>query len=115
MIVAGACGRAPEQATQTGAAPARIASDLDARLARWKSVPMPFSMERLTERERRLVEKLIEACRQIENIFWRQSDPEGAALYNALASSASPRDRALRRLLWIHGARFDLLDESDVA
>ena len=73
---------------------------------------MPFSMERLTERERRLVEKLIEACRQIENIFWLQSDPEGAALYNSLASSASPRDKALRRLLWIHGARFDLLDEN---
>lgn len=114
MIVAGACGRAPEQATQTAAASARadVAPDLQARLALWKSVPMPFSMERLTERERRLVEKLIEACRQIENIFWRQSDPEGAALYNALASSASPRDRALRRLLWIHGARFDLLDEN---
>ena len=73
---------------------------------------MPFAMERLAERDRRLVEKLIEACRQIENIFWLQSDPEGAALYNALASSASPRDRALRRLLWIHGARFDLLDEN---
>jgi hypothetical protein len=112
MIAAGACGRAPERATQTGAAPARPASDLDARLARWKSVPMPFAMERLAERERRFVEKLIEACRQIENIFWLQSDPEGAALYNALASSASPRDRALRRLLWIHGARFDLLDEN---
>ncbi len=112
MIVAGACGRAPEQATRTGAAPARVAPDLEARLARWKSVPMPFSMERLSERERRLVEKLIEACRRIEEIFWQQSDPEGATLYNALASSRSPRDRAVRRLLWIHGARFDLLDEN---
>ena len=73
---------------------------------------MPFSMERLSERERRLVEKLMEGCRQIENIFWLQSDPEGAALYASLASSTSPRDRALRRLLWIHGARFDLLDEN---
>ena len=114
MIVAGACGRAPERTTRTGAAPARanVAPDLQARLARWKSVPMPFSMEGLSERERRLVEKLIEACRQIEPIFWQQSDPEGAALYDSLASSTSPRDRDLRRLLWIHGARFDLLDEN---
>jgi hypothetical protein len=114
MIAAGACGRAPERTTRTGAVPARadVAPNLQARLARWKSVPMPFSMERLSERERRLVEKLIEACRQVENIFWQQSDPEGAALYNSLASSTSPRDRALRRLLWIHGARFDLLDEN---
>ena len=82
LIVAGACGRSPEQATRTAAAPARtdVTPDLEARLARWKSVPMPFSMEKLSERERRLVEKLMEACRQIENIFWQQSDPEGAAL-----------------------------------
>jgi len=57
-----------------------VAPDLPARLARWKPVPMPFAGERLTVRERGLVEKLIEACRQIENIFWRQSDPEGRLL-----------------------------------
>jgi hypothetical protein len=73
---------------------------------------MPFAMEKLTERERRLVEKLIEACRPIEDIFWQQSDPEGAALYNTLANSADPRDKAVRRLLWVNGARFDLLDEN---
>ncbi len=73
---------------------------------------MPFAMEKLTERERGLVEKLIEACRQIESIFWRQSDPEGLALYNALAGSPEPRDRQLRRLLWIQGSRYDLLDSN---
>jgi hypothetical protein len=114
LIVAGACGRSPEQATRTGAAPARadVPPDLEKRLARWKPVPMPFAMEKLAERERRLVEKLIEACRPIEDIFWQQSDPEGAALYNTLASSADPRDKAVRRLLWVNGARFDLLDEN---
>ena len=113
LVVASACGRSPEQATRTGAPPARadVPPDLQKRLARWKSVPMPFAMEKLTERERRLVEKLIEACRPIEDIFWQQSDPQGAALYNALASSADSRDKAVRRLLWINGARFDLLDE----
>jgi len=114
LIVAGACGRSPEPAARTGAAPARasVPPDLEKRLARWKAVPMPFAMEKLTGRERRLVEKLIEACRPIEDIFWQQSDPEGAALYNTLAASAEPRDKAVRRLLWVHGARFDLLDEN---
>jgi hypothetical protein len=114
LILAAACGRSPGRPRETGAAPARahVLPDLQARLARWKPVPMPLATEGLTERERRLVEKLIEACRPIEDIFWLQSDPEGAALYNALAASASPRDRTLRRLLWVNGSRFDLLDEN---
>ena len=113
LIAAGACGRSPEQPSRTVTAPARaIAPDLEKRLARWKAVPMPFAMEKLSERERRLVEKLIEACRSIEDVFWQQGDPEGAALYNALAASLVPRDKAVRRLLWVNGARFDLLDEN---
>jgi hypothetical protein len=73
---------------------------------------MPFAMEKLGSRERQLVEKLIEACRQIESIFWRQSDPEGLALFESLAGSSDPRDSALRRYLWINGGRWDLLDEN---
>jgi len=106
------CGRVPRQDARTTGARADVPPDLEKRLARWKSVPMPFAMEKLTERERRLVEKLIEACRPIEDIFWQQSDPEGAVLYNTLAASADPRDKAVRRLLWVNGARFDLLDEN---
>ncbi len=73
---------------------------------------MPFAMEKLGPRERQLVEKLIEACRQIEGIFWQQSDPEGLALSRSLAGSSDPRDKALRRFLWIDGGRWDLLDEN---
>ncbi len=110
-----ACARSPEKAAATPKTePMRkdVAPDLQARLARWKPVSMPFFGEKLTARERKLVEKLIEACRQIENIFWRQSDPEAMALYNALASSPDPRDKQLRRLLWINGSRYDLLDSN---
>ena len=73
---------------------------------------MPFAMEKLGSRERQLVEKLIEACQQIEKIFWQQSDPEGLTLFRSLAGSSEPRDRALRRYLWINGSRWDLLDEN---
>ena len=106
------CGRTPQQDARTTPARAVVPPDLEKRLGRWKAVPMPFAMEKLSERERRLVEKLIEACRPIEDIFWQQSDPEGAALYNVLTASADPRDKAVRRLLWVNGARFDLLDEN---
>ena len=80
-------------------------ADLDRLLARWKTVPMPFHAEGLSERERQLVGKLVEASRALEDIFWRQSDSEGLALL-----VATPRDSQLRRLLTINGSRFDLID-----
>ncbi len=79
--------------------------DLDPLLARWKKVPMPFDDAGLSPRERQLVGKLVEASRDLEDIFWRQSDPEGLRLLTTDA-----RDPRLRRLLTINGSRFDLID-----
>ena len=73
---------------------------------------MPSAMEKLGSRERQLVERLIEACREIEKTFWQQSDPKGLTLFRSLAGSSEPRDRSLRRYLWINGSRWDLLDEN---
>ena len=58
-----------------------------------------------------MVDKLVDASRQIEQIYWRQFDPAAIPLYNSLAASSDPRDEPLRRYLWINGSRFDLLDE----
>jgi Peptidase family M49 len=55
------------------------------------------------------VGKLVEACQNLESIYWRQSDPEGLKLYQSLASSHAPKDLALRRFLRINGSRFDLI------
>ena len=81
-------------------------SDLDQRLAKWQTVKMPFNSSGLSSRERQMVEKLVEASQYLDQIFWRQSDPEGLALYK------SSQDPKLRRLLMIHGSRFDLIDEN---
>src|SRR5712672_233253 len=81
------------------------ADSLDPRLARFREVRMPFHPERLTARERRLIDKLVEACQHLELIFWEQSDPEGFILYRKTT------DPKLRRLLMINGGRFDFIDE----
>jgi hypothetical protein len=78
--------------------------DLDPLLARWKRVPMPFDASGLNPPERQLIAKLVEASRYLEDIFWRQSDPEGLRLFT------DARDPRLRRLLMINGSRFDLID-----
>jgi hypothetical protein len=90
----------------------KVAPDLAERLKKFRRVEMPFSSARLTPREKELVQKLVEANRALENIFWRQSDPEGLALYLSLAGSTHPEDRQLRHYIWINASRFDLLDEN---
>ena len=50
--------------------PLRAADDLDARLSRFRQVQMPFHADRLGVRERRMVEKLVEACQHLDLIFW---------------------------------------------
>src|SRR5262249_18915960 len=80
--------------------------DIDERLSKWRPVKMPFNSSGLSVREQRMVQKLVAASQYLDNIYWRQSDPEGLALYK------SSRDPKLRRLLMIHGGRFDLIDEN---
>jgi hypothetical protein len=92
---------------------AAVASDVEERLAKFRPVKMPFESEGLTARERRLVEKLVEASRYLEDIYWRQSDREALALYRSLAGKQSEQDKALRALLLIEGSRFDLLEENE--
>jgi hypothetical protein len=87
-----------------------VVPDLDRRVAQFAQVEMPFQTAGLTPREVKLVEKLVDASRYLEEIYWRQVDPDGLTLYQSLAGSKDPRDLDLRRYLRINASRFDLLD-----
>jgi hypothetical protein len=89
-----------------------VAPDLPQRLARYKPVEMPFASEGFSTRERRVIDELIAACRDLENIYWRQNSPEDIPIYKSLAKSTDERDRQLRRFLWINGSRYDQIDEN---
>jgi Peptidase family M49 len=89
----------------------QVVPDLDQRLAKFRRVEMPFHSAGLTAREVKLVEKLVDASRYLEEIYWRQIDPDGLTLYESLATSKNPKDEDLRRYLWINASRFDLLDD----
>ncbi len=109
-----------ERRRTTGAQSAReakrpklvVAPDLDQRLAKFRPVKMPFHAAGLSARERQLATKLAQASRYLEDIYWRQSDPEGLALYRSLTGSQTPADQKLRHFLVINGSRFDLIDEN---
>ena len=90
-----------------------IAPDLDVRLARFKPVRMPYTASALSPRERQMIDQLAIALQQLENIFWRQSDPEGLALYKALEKVDTPLARNTRHYLSINGSRWDLVNENE--
>jgi hypothetical protein len=76
------------------------------RLSEWKPVDMPFQSAGLSAKEKQMVEKLVEASRLLDDVYWRQSDRAGLALYQSTA------DANLKRLLMIMGSRWDLIDEN---
>ena len=82
-----------------------------AQLQKYRRVKMPFATAGLTTRERQLVEKLVEATRYLDEVFWQQSDPQGLLLYRSLAGSTKAEDQQLRRFLLINGGRYDLIRE----
>jgi hypothetical protein len=88
-------------------------SDIPQRLARFKQVRMAFDAGALTPNERQMVGDLVTAARALESMYWRQSDPVGLALYNALASDTTPQARDLRHYLFINGSRWDLVRENE--
>ena len=90
----------------------QVAPDILQRVAKWREVRMPFEAMGLSAREVQMVNKLVDACSHLEQIYWRQSDPEGLTLYESLAASANPKDQAVRRYLWINASRYDLLEEN---
>src|SRR5262249_35164247 len=76
------------------------------RLARWKKGGMPFAGAGLAGEGSQMGEKLVEACRLLDRVYWEQSDRAGLALLR------STRDADLKRLLTTMGSRWDLIDEN---
>jgi hypothetical protein len=89
-----------------------VAPDLAARVAKFKPIHISFDANVLSDREKKMVNKLVDAAGLLDCIYWRQSDPEGLKLYLSLANKTEERDRILREYLKINGGRFDLIDDN---
>ncbi len=85
---------------------AQTTDQLPERLSKWKRVEMPFDSRAYSARENQMIQKLVEACRLLDDVFWRQSDLAGLQLYQ------TTQNPDLRRLLMIMGGRWDLLDNN---
>ena len=89
-----------------------INEDIAGQVAKFKLVSMPFSVNGLSEAERKMVYKLVEASQFLESIYWRQSDPKGLELYKRLLGCNQVMNQKIRRFLLINGSRYDLLENN---
>jgi Peptidase family M49 len=86
--------------------------DLLAEVAKFQLVSMPFSVNGLSVQEQKMVYKLVEASRYLDDIYWRQSDPKALELYKRLEGCNQVMAQKLRRFLMINGSRYNLLEEN---
>jgi Peptidase family M49 len=89
-----------------------INEDIAGQVAKFKLVSMPFSVNGLSDAERKIVYKLVEASQFLESIYWRQSDPKGLELYKRLLGCNQVMNQKIRRFLLINGSRYDLLENN---
>jgi len=117
MGVAAQKKKAPRSYRSAGDKPVSIrlglATGLPQQLAKWRVARMPFRSAGLTPRQRKMVQKLVEACRYLDDIYWRQSDPDGLTLFHELEGNSNRIDANVRRMLMINGSRFDLLRSNE--
>ena len=109
LLVSGQAKQSSNPVKTAPGAPLRVVPDLEQRLAKFREVEMPFRPDGLSPREKQMVLKLVDACRYLYDIYWRQVDPDALDLYKSLEGSKNPQDVAVRRFLWINGSHFDLL------
>jgi hypothetical protein len=86
--------------------------NVSTQIAKFSPVTLSAATAGLTAKEKRLVQKLVDASRYLESIYWRQNDKASLALYQGLAGCTSQSDRNIRHFLLINGSRFDLLEEN---
>lgn len=92
--------------------PLAKAPDIQQRLAKFAPTDLAVDPKLFSDEDRQVVNKLIAAARIIDDIFWKQSYPQGLALKERLERSTVPEDKDYFRFLQINFGPFDRQDEN---
>ncbi len=106
-----ACKAKDEKAAEAMPRPVK-APDIQQRLAKFAPTELAVDPKLLSEEDRQVVNKLIAAAQIIDDIFWKQSSPQGIALKEQLERSTLPEDKDYLRFLQINFGPFDRQDEN---
>jgi hypothetical protein len=102
-VSAGAC-TGEKSGTEAPAAAADSGSTVAAKLAQYTPVRLNADLERLSERERRMLPILIAAAQEMDTVFWQQVYAPCDSLLATLS------DSALRRYVLLNYGPWDRLD-----
>ncbi|MBE0644267.1 MAG: peptidase [Bacteroidetes bacterium] len=83
------------------------------RLAMYADVDIDVDMSMLTDRQRQLVAKLIEAGRLVDEIFWMQSSHDAIAVRDSLASLQDPAEKDFYKYVRINYGPYDRIFEGE--
>lgn len=81
------------------------------KLRQFEAAEMWFDSSILSSAEQKVLAKLVEASKYIDEIFWRQSCHDAFSLRQRLENSRSPSDRDLLHYLRIHYGPYDRIEE----
>jgi dipeptidase D len=86
-----------------------IAPDIAARVAKLKPIDISQTLDLsgLTDWEKAVLDKLLQAAYLIDAAYWQQSDPQGAEIYKALAGATDPKLQDARFLIGVYFGRWD--------
>jgi hypothetical protein len=86
--------------------------DIRNRVAKYSPTIITFDQKLLNDEQKQVLEKLIEAAKHMDNIFWRQAYHEGLFMKNLLELSADRADMNYLRFLIMNFGPFDRLDKN---
>ena len=88
------------------------APDIAGRLAKYAPTEIAVGPASLSDEDRKVVNKLIEAAQVLDDIYWKQTYPQGPALAARLKSSADPADKPALDFFLLNFGPFDRSDEN---
>jgi len=110
IVLSGACKG--EKAETPGEAALVKAPDIAARLTKYAPTEIAVDPAILSAEDRAVLNKLIEASRPVDELFWKQSYPSGLDLKARLEKSTDPADQDALRFLLINFGPFDRQDDN---
>lgn len=81
------------------------------RIEAFAPVEIKVDLSFLNDRERKVVELLVEAGKLADSIFWKQTSPDAIAIRDSLAKLNSPESKDLLKLVNIFYGPYDLVYE----
>ncbi|MFA5512614.1 MAG: Zn-dependent hydrolase, partial [Candidatus Kapaibacterium sp.] len=85
--------------------------ELNARIGAYAAVDLQVDLSHLTERERTLISKLIEAGKIIDKIFWYQASHDAIAVRDSLAAINSDEAKKYLEFVMLNYGPYDDLSD----